>query len=717
MDVALKILDVALKIKALVQDVRANKKRCQRLADRIAILVPLIQELPAEQSTGKRYLTALEGLYTCVERCLTFVQTFTDANWFIRIYDHACHRDTFDELTKMLMYCADNLNLSLAIQQFFKSEQDDDDRREDRAFLQENFDTILRLQSAHAEQQKVQMGNLERMMQSLIDNNKQNLDAMIDDGKRQTMRDEELMFVHVKYSQVHLQQMITSGSSGNVYIGRCNRSKVVVKELRIAAMRGQERKEFVKAVAILSRIRHENIVQFLGACIEEPDRYLVLSELMPLGSLAAMLHSKIPELTWPDRWSIAKQITNGILYLHTFPIPPIVHKDIKSSNILLDCCAGHKNYRAKVNDFGLDEIHTAIGTLPWSAPETLSTPGPRLYSMKSDVYSLGVVLWELATGQIPYENVPPERIIEDIRRGQRLPISYERMPRIYGDLLYQMWNEDTAERLSCEQVYARLAIGSKRRDANDKLWPDLREKNSMVHLDPPNALDSILTLQYQFERAPRDRNLQELSSATEHIQRSLETSKMNQMIVQLNTIQHLIETGEFFLKQIDKVHGPDGRHVSLFMHGICALLGKWTLIPEFADLICEQGGALFLLHVIRTYATKDNVLVIKASEVLGQLKWEDSAEKPRSVSEVHGRNGGPPDSSETDPILVIHRVVEQVQKKGRADARVLTMIDGLLEAENDQEKSVAKRNLFSRLFSAKQNKTKKASVRKSSAKK
>lgn len=717
MDVAFKILDIALKIKALVQQVRANKKRCQRLADRVSILVPLIRELPADQSTGKRYNSALEGLYTCVERCLTFVQTFTDANWFIRIYDHACYRDTFDELTQLLIYCADNLNLSLAIQQFFKSEQDEEDRREDRAFLQDNFDTILQLQSAHAQQQKVQIGNIERMMQSLIDNNKQNLDAMTNDGKRQTMRDEELMFVHVKYSQVNLQQMIASGSSGNVYIGRCSHSKVVVKELRIAAMRGQERKEFVTAVAILSRIRHENIVQFLGACIEEPDRYLVLSELMPLGSLATMLHSKTPELTWDDRWSIAKQIANGILYLHTFPIPPVVHKDIKSTNILLDHCAGHKNYRVKVNDFGLDQIHTSIGTLPWSAPETLSSLGPRMYSMKSDVYSLGVVLWELATGQVPYENTPPERLIEDIRSGQRLPISCEGMPRIYGDLLHQTWNEDTEERLSCEQVYARLVIGSKRRDTNDQLWPDLKEKNSMIHLDPPNSLDYLLILQHQFELAPRDRNLQELSSASEHLQRLLDATKMKKMIIQLNTTQHLIEMGEFFLKQIEKVHGPDGHHVSLFIRGASDLLGKLAIISELADLICEQAGAIFLLHVIRTYATKDNALVTKASEVLGQLKWEDSVEQQISTSEMHVRNGGPPTPIVTDPAAVIHRVVEQVQRNGRADARVLTMIDDLLEEETNRDKSATKRNLFSRLFSAKQNKAKKAPARKSSAKK
>jgi serine/threonine protein kinase len=710
MEIAIKIADIALKIKALVENVRANKKRCQRLADRVSVLVSLIQELPFNESTSKKYTLALESLYICVERCLTFIQTFTDSNWFIRIYDQACHRDTFDELTRTLTICAENLNLSFVIHQFFKSEQDDEDRREDRTFLKDNFDVILRLQSEHAQQQKVQLGNIERMMQSLIDNNKQNLDAMIDDSKRQSMREEELMFVHVKYSQVNLQQMIASGSSGNVFIGRCNHSKVVVKELRMAAMRGHERKEFVAAVALLSRIRHENIVQFLGACIEKPDRYLVLSEFMPLGSLAAVLQSKTPTLTWDDRWSIAKQMANGILYLHSFPVAPMVHKDIKSSNILLDHCGGQKKYRTKVNDFGLDQIHTTIGTLPWSAPETLNSNGRRIYTVKSDVYSLGVVMWELATGQVPYGNSSPERIIQDISSGQQLPILYERMPRIYGDLLYQTWNDDPKERLSCEQVYIRLVIGSKRRDGLENLWPDLEEK-SVIHLDPPNLLDYMLVLKHQFDLVPRDRDLQELLIAADQILRLFEGDKMKKMLIQLNTIQHLIGIAESLL---ETKNNNDDNHINLFINVTCELHGKFALISEVNNLILEQGGVVFLLHVIRMYAAKDNIIVTKASEALGRLNCDNSTENEELSSEVRVKNDRSSVPSESDTALVIHRVVERIQRNGGADERVVTMIEELLDEDNNQDKAKTKRNLFSRFFRVKRKKQKKVLSPKSS---
>ncbi|CAF4913202.1 unnamed protein product, partial [Rotaria socialis] len=80
--------------------------------------------------------------------------------------------------------------------------------------------------------------------------------------------------------------------------------------------------------------------------------------------------------------------------------------------ILLDYYGGdRRKYRAKVNDFGLDQIHGSVGTLAWSAPETLRTMNRRVFNAASDVYSLGVVMWELATGEVPYANQSSEDII------------------------------------------------------------------------------------------------------------------------------------------------------------------------------------------------------------------------------------------------------------------------------------------------------------------
>jgi len=686
-EIALQIAEIAIKIKNLIQNVRANKKRCQRLADRVAVLVPLVKELSANEINAKRYLLALQNLHTCVERCLTFIQTFTENNWFLRIYDDACHRDRFDELNQSLTLCAESLNLSLVIEQYFKSEQDEEDRRGDLEFLQINFDTILRLQSEYAQQQKAQLTNIERMIQSMMDNNKQNLEALTNDVKLKELRDRDLMFVDVKYNQVNLIQLIAGGSSGNVFLGRFNRSKVVVKELKIASMRGQEREEFVSAVAILSHIRHENIVQFIGACIEEPNRYLILSEFMPIGSLATILKTKTTTFTWTDRWSIAKQIANGILYLHTFPIPPIVHKDIKSSNILLDRRGGEKLYLAKINDFGLDQIHANVGTFQWSAPETLINLSARTYTSKSDVFSLGVVLWELATGSFPYANYLTDKMIEEIRNGHRLPVSYENIPFIYGDLLYQTWNDDPDERLSCEQVYARLVIGGKRRDRFESLWPDTEDKLG-VHLDEANLLDHFLFFRHQFDCVATERNLNQLNIVAGRIPTVLNVEKLKKTLIHLNTTQHLIGLGSSVLERTDV------KNVVL-LQTICNVLCQLVQNAELNDLILEQNAVGFLLNVIRKYAAKDNELVMKAAETLNRLKGQIVSENSDLVlSNLLDKN-------ESEAVLVIHRVVEQVQQNGKADKRVVTIIEDLLEKNEHQEKIAGKKNFFARLFKGK----------------
>ncbi|CAF0858949.1 unnamed protein product [Rotaria sp. Silwood1] len=683
MEIALKIADVAWKIKILVDNVRANRKRCQRLNDRISVLVPLIQQLHGEKSLTTKYTAALKRLLVCVERCYAFIKKFTESNWFVRVYDQACHRDTFDELNQTLYSCATDLNLALAVQNHFKREQDDIDRRDDREFLSKNFDKIIRLQSEYSQQHTAQLGNIERMFQSLIDNNKQNLEALMDDYKRQKMREEENLFVHVQYSQVILEQLISTASSGNVYKGRWSNSKVVVKELKVSAMKGHEREEFVKAVEILTRIRHENIVQHLGACIEEPDRYLVLSELMPLGSLNVILRDQKLEFTWIDRWSIAKQITNAILYLHTYCSPPIIHKDIKSSNILLDYYGGdRRKYRAKVNDFGLDQIHGAVGTLAWSAPETLRTMNRREFNAASDVYSLGVVMWELATSQVPYANQPSEEIIRRICEGEQLPVSYEYIPRIFANILYQSWNEDVDERLSCAQVYVRLAIGSKKADFNEDLWPDTI-KSSPIHLDPPNVLDHLLTLKYQSDQPIEHRNIQAISDAANEL---LNLKKSNPKPITATSFEHLITIGESFLEAKTDVNS--------YISAACQLIGLFAEKSSMNPIIVEQGGVLFLLHVIQTFADTDQTIVKQAGEALSKLN-SDVQNEPSTSSQVPNQtevntkiqyksSPAAANADESDPTMILRQVTQQVQLEGRADEYVLIMIDELLENTQDE---------------------------------
>ncbi|KAK6912538.1 Serine-threonine/tyrosine-protein kinase, catalytic domain [Dillenia turbinata] len=167
-------------------------------------------------------------------------------------------------------------------------------------------------------------------------------------------------------------------------------------------------REFENEVNLLVKIQHPNIISLLGYCIHEETKFLVY-ELMQNGSLETQLHGPThgSALSWHMRMRIALDVARGLEYLHEHCNPPVIHRDLKSSNILLDT-----NFNAKLSDFGLAIIDGTqnksniklSGTLGYVAPEYLLDGK---LTDKSDVYAFGVVLLELLLGKKPVEKLAP----------------------------------------------------------------------------------------------------------------------------------------------------------------------------------------------------------------------------------------------------------------------------------------------------------------------
>ncbi|XP_010241610.1 PREDICTED: serine/threonine-protein kinase CDL1-like [Nelumbo nucifera] len=202
--------------------------------------------------------------------------------------------------------------------------------------------------------------------------------------------------------------LLGEGGFGRVYKGRLESTGqiVAVKQLDRNGLQGN--REFLVEVLMLSLLHHPNLVNLIGYCADGDQRLLVY-EYMPLGSLEDHLHDLPPDkepLDWNTRMKIAAGAAKGLEYLHDKANPPVIYRDFKSSNILLD-----EGFRPKLSDFGLaklgpvgDKTHVStrvMGTYGYCAPEYAMTGQ---LTLKSDVYSFGVVFLELITGRKAIDN-------------------------------------------------------------------------------------------------------------------------------------------------------------------------------------------------------------------------------------------------------------------------------------------------------------------------
>ncbi|KAL5709595.1 non-specific serine/threonine protein kinase [Ranunculus cassubicifolius] len=260
----------------------------------------------------------------------------------------------------------------------------------------------------------------------------------------------------IPWDDLILKEKIGAGSFGTVHRADWNGSEVAVKILMEQDFHAVRFKEFLREVALMKRLRHPNIVLFMGA-VTQPPNLSIVTEYLSRGSLYRLLHKSGARemLDERRRISMAFDVAKGMNYLHRRN-PPIVHRDLKSPNLLVD-----KKYTVKVCDFGLSRLKantflsakSAAGTPEWMAPEVLRDEPS---NEKCDVYSFGVILWELMTLQLPWSNLNQAQVVFAVGfKNKRLEIPPNVNPQV-GILIEACWSNEPWKRPSFSSIMEAL---------------------------------------------------------------------------------------------------------------------------------------------------------------------------------------------------------------------------------------------------------------------
>ncbi|KAK3143748.1 hypothetical protein QOZ80_4AG0304440 [Eleusine coracana subsp. coracana] len=263
-------------------------------------------------------------------------------------------------------------------------------------------------------------------------------------------------WLEISWEELELKERVGAGSFGTVYRADWHGSDVAVKVLTDQDVGEAQLREFLREISIMKRVRHPNVVLFMGAVTKCPHLSIV-TEYLPRGSLFRLISkaSTGEMLDLKRRLRMALDVAKGINYLHCLN-PPIVHWDLKTPNMLVD-----KNWSVKVGDFGLSRFKantfisskSVAGTPEWMAPEFLRGEPS---NEKCDVYSFGVILWELLTMQQPWSGLSPAQVVGAVAfQNRRLPIPKDTNPELAA-LVESCWDDDPRQRPSFSSIVDTL---------------------------------------------------------------------------------------------------------------------------------------------------------------------------------------------------------------------------------------------------------------------
>jgi serine/threonine protein kinase len=317
--------------------------------------------------------------------------------------------------------------------------------------------------------------------------------------------------------------------------------------------------EFKKEILFMVKLRHPNILLFMGACTSRGN-LAIITELMSRGSIYDLLHNSKEKLSFQTRMLFAKDTALGMNWLHCNN-PPFLHLDLKTQNLLVN-----DDWTVKVADFGLTQIKKQIqgkgkaGSPIYMAPEILLDKG---FDEKSDVYSFGIVLWELFTVEEPYKGkfTNLEDLVESIAKKGIRPELPKDIPSKMKQLIQSCWNPEPKNRPTFSQILNTKVIDeiiiegliSEVNYLGRELWKEnFLEKSQVLWNDFLNSL------------------LKKINYSESNIEENIHIESLKLLIVKMDQSKNEIVTLENFAKILEWF-GPIKKGDE-FLHNITHLL-------------------------------------------------------------------------------------------------------------------------------------------------
>uniref|UniRef100_A0A8C6MBC0 Protein kinase domain-containing protein n=2 Tax=Nothobranchius furzeri TaxID=105023 RepID=A0A8C6MBC0_NOTFU len=455
MDIATNILDLAKSIYSLVENAKANKKRCQRVSERVKALESLVKSIEQRSAVqpADDINKALNELSITLTSAYHLIKKYTMSHLVKRILMSSSHGDEFNGVNERLNDAFQNLALALQVEhgnEVYKVFELISRQKEDEVDGKEDDAELKRMLTEYGEYVEAMQRDLEEIKTSVSKIVEMLNKPSIISVKIRMIRQEDL-----KFDQ---EPPFMTTPTAMVYKGQfCGFTVAIKKYIDPSNTNPREvRSLFEKEVDTMKRFESPNILRMFGICILDENtpkpQYLIIMEYCEKGSLRAVLDSPC-ELSWIRKACMCLDAAQGLYRLHLTEEKSKVHGSISSSKFLVD-----ENFRVKLGGLELAKTETSLRrmtkkkdnnvmSLCYSSPQLLNDIN-HTYNKECEVYSFGIVLWEIATRKKPFEGYTSDDLHNKVFKEKYQEPLPPDCPEALGQLIDNCREFDEAQRLS-----------------------------------------------------------------------------------------------------------------------------------------------------------------------------------------------------------------------------------------------------------------------------